>query len=53
MAQICPKDCPRRGKPGCHTEKCPDWKAHVERKKEEYRLRKEAVEMRRWPYEAQ
>ncbi len=50
MAQICPKDCPKRGKPICHTEKCPDWKAHIERKKEEYKRREELARLRQRPY---
>ena len=30
MPKICPKDCQKRGKRGCHTKECPTWKEAVE-----------------------
>ena len=52
MAQICPKDCPKRGKPGCHTEKCSTWKTHIAHQKEVYKRREELARLRQRPYES-
>jgi len=51
MARICPVDCPKRGKKGCHTDACKHWKEHVERKKLEYKQREEKARLRTRSYE--